>query len=39
VYWEGHSPTEAAALMGTKPGTVRRYLHLARRKLEEALDE
>ena len=38
VYWEGHSPTEAAALMGTKPGTVRRYLHLARKKLEEALD-
>lgn len=38
VYWEGHSPTEAAALMGARPGTVRRYLHLARKKLEEALD-
>jgi RNA polymerase sigma-70 factor, ECF subfamily len=38
VYWEQHTPTEAARLMGCRPATVRRYLHLARRKLEEALD-
>lgn len=38
VYWEGHSPTEAASLMGTRPATIRRYLHLARKKLQEALD-
>ncbi len=39
VYWEGHTPTSAAGLMGCRPATVRRYLHLARRKLKEALDE
>lgn len=39
VYWQGCTPTEAAELMGCRPGTVRRYLHLARRKLEEALGE
>jgi len=39
VYWQGCTPTEAADLMGCRPGTVRRYLHLARRKLEEALRE
>ena len=38
VYWEQHTPTEAARLMGCRPGSVRRYLHLARRKLKEALD-
>ncbi len=39
VYWEGHTPTSAAQLMGCRPATVRRYLHLARKKLEQMLDE
>lgn len=39
VFFMEYSPTEAAALMGKRPGTVRRYLHLARRKLAEGLDE
>lgn len=39
VHWEGHTPTSAAALMGCRPATVRRYLHLAHNKLREALDE
>ena len=39
VYWEGHTPTSAAVLMGCRPATVRRYLHLARKKLKEVLDE
>jgi RNA polymerase sigma factor (sigma-70 family) len=33
VFHEEYTPTEAAALMGCRPGTVRRYLHLARKKL------
>ena len=39
VYWEGHTPASAAELMGCRPATVRRYLHLARKKLEEMIDE
>ena len=39
VYWEGHTPTSAAELMACRPATVRRYLHLARKKLKEALDD
>lgn len=39
VFYLEHTPTEAAELMGTRPATVRRYLHLARRKLQDALDE
>jgi RNA polymerase sigma-70 factor (ECF subfamily) len=39
VFFLEYSPTEAAELMGTRPGTVRRYLHLARKKLEEAVGE
>ena len=39
VYWEGHTPTSAAQLMGCRPATVRRYLHLARKRLEQMLDE
>lgn len=39
VYWEGHTAASAATLMGVRPATVRRYLHLARRKLEELLGE
>jgi len=33
VYWEGESVADAASLMGAAPGTVKRYLHLARRRL------
>jgi len=39
VYWEGHTSVTAAELMGCRPATVRRYLHLAHRKLEEMIDE
>lgn len=39
VYWEGHTPTSAAGLMGCRAATVRRYLFLARQKLAEVLDE
>lgn len=39
VYYQQYTPTEAAVLMGCRPGTVRRYLSLARDKLKEALDE
>jgi RNA polymerase sigma-70 factor, ECF subfamily len=39
AYYEQYTPTEIAGLMGCRPGTVRRYLHLARRKLKEVLDE
>ena len=38
VFYEGYTPSEAAKLMGCRPGTVRRYLHLARTKLREELD-
>lgn len=37
VYHEGYRPSEAAVVMGVRPGTVRRYLHIARAKLEETL--
>lgn len=39
VYWEDLSPSEAAEIMGIRPGTLRRYLHLAREKLREHLNE
>lgn len=39
AYYEQYTPTEIAGLMGCRPGTIRRYLHLARRKLREVLDE
>lgn len=39
VYYAQYTPSEAATLMGCRPGTVRRYLSLARTKLQEALDE
>lgn len=39
VYWADLSVAETARLMGTRPGTVKRYLHLARAKLKGALDE
>ncbi len=38
VYHEGYTPTEAAGLMGARPATVRRYLHLARSRLREVVD-
>jgi RNA polymerase sigma-70 factor, ECF subfamily len=38
VYWEGLEPTEAAAVIGIQPGTLRRYLHLARNQLRRHLD-
>ncbi len=37
VFFLEYTPSEAAELMGVRAGTVRRYLYLARRKLEEAL--
>lgn len=39
VYWADLSVVEAAELMGVRPGTVKRYLHLARTKLKGALHE
>lgn len=38
VFYEEYTPSEAADLMGCRPATVRRYLHLARSKLQEALN-
>jgi len=38
VYWADLSIAEAARLMGARPGTVKRYLHLARRSLKGVLD-
>ncbi|RZV39712.1 MAG: RNA polymerase sigma factor [Acidimicrobiia bacterium] len=38
TYWNGCSIAETADLMGCSPGTVGRYLHLARRHLRRALD-
>lgn len=39
VYWEDLEPAEAAELIGVRPATLRRYLHLARKKLRRYLDE
>lgn len=39
VYWADLSISEAAMLMGIRPGTVKRYLFLARRSLKGALHE
>ncbi|GBE23855.1 RNA polymerase sigma-E factor [bacterium BMS3Bbin02] len=39
VYWAGFPGSEAADLMGCRPATVRRYLHLARQHLKETLDD
>jgi RNA polymerase sigma factor (sigma-70 family) len=39
VFHQEYTPAEAATLMGCRPATVRRYVHLAREKLKEALDE
>jgi RNA polymerase sigma factor (sigma-70 family) len=37
VYWEDLSMEETARAMGASPGTVKRYLHLARRRLKGVL--
>lgn len=39
VYWADMSVAEAAEMMGVRPGTVKRYLHLARFKLEGVLND
>jgi RNA polymerase sigma factor (sigma-70 family) len=39
VYWLDQEPSVAAELLGVRPGTLRRYLHLARKKLRRYLDE
>lgn len=39
VYWAGLTVAEAADLIGIRPGTAKRYLHLARRTLKGVLDE
>ncbi len=38
TYWIGMTSDEAADAMGCRPATVRRYLHVARRKLEEVVE-
>lgn len=38
-YYEQYTPTEIASMMGCRPATVRRYLHLARGKLREVIGE
>jgi RNA polymerase sigma factor (sigma-70 family) len=37
VHWEGMSPTEAARHIGVRPATLRRYLHLAHKRLRRHL--
>jgi len=39
VYWAGMTVAETADLIGIRPGTAKRYLHLARRTLKGVLDE
>ena len=39
VYWVDMEPIKAADLLGVRPATLRRYLHLARRTLRRYLDE
>jgi RNA polymerase sigma-70 factor (ECF subfamily) len=39
TYWEGYTTNEVARLLGVRPGTVGRYLHLARRRLKRVLNE
>ncbi|MCP3997218.1 MAG: RNA polymerase sigma factor [bacterium] len=38
AYWADLPSRQAAELMGCRPATVRRYLHLAKQKLREALN-
>jgi RNA polymerase sigma-70 factor (ECF subfamily) len=37
VFFEENTAVEAARLLGTQPATVRRYVHIARQKIERAL--
>ncbi len=39
VYWVDLNPADAAEMLGIRPATLRRYLHLARNKLRKCLDE
>lgn len=39
TYWVGMSSEEAAQHLGCRPATARRYLHLARKKLEAVLSD
>jgi RNA polymerase sigma factor (sigma-70 family) len=39
TYWVDLPSRDAAELMGCRPATVRRYLHLANKKLKEALND
>lgn len=39
VYWEDQTMAEAAKTMGTTPGTIKRYLHIARKKLKGVLGD
>jgi RNA polymerase sigma-70 factor (ECF subfamily) len=39
VYWSDLTVAEAARLMGTGPGTVKRYLYLAKRTLRGVLND
>lgn len=39
VYWADLSVAETSRLMGARPGTIKRYLYLARRSLKGVLDE
>ena len=39
VYWEDLQPSQAAEVLGVRPATLRRYLHLARSRLKGYLDE
>lgn len=39
VYWMGLSTSEAAAVLGCRPSTARRYLSVAKGKLRKAFDE
>lgn len=39
TYWIGMDSGGAAEQMGCRPATMRRYVHLARKKLEAVLDD
>jgi RNA polymerase sigma-70 factor (ECF subfamily) len=39
TYWRDLPVVEVSQLMGCSPGSVKRYLHVARKKLREVLDD